>query len=100
MKGEPNVIARLRQVARTAVFIPPPVIAEIAYGTDTSPRTAAGRAARHLRGLNELGEVSLELLPAVIIASSFMRPWQFGHSSTSMSQSRVCTLRVRQRNLW
>ena len=39
MKGEPNVIARLRQVARTAVFIPPPVIAEIAYGIERLPRS-------------------------------------------------------------
>jgi tRNA(fMet)-specific endonuclease VapC len=39
MKGEPNVIVRLKQVARTNVFIPPPVIAEIAYGIERLSRS-------------------------------------------------------------
>lgn len=32
MKGDPKVIERLKQVARTDVCIPQPVLAEIAYG--------------------------------------------------------------------
>ena len=39
MKGEPNVIARLKQVPRTDVFIPQPVIAEIEYGIERLPRS-------------------------------------------------------------
>jgi tRNA(fMet)-specific endonuclease VapC len=39
MKGESNVLARLKQVARTNVFIPPPVIAEIAYGIERLSRS-------------------------------------------------------------
>jgi tRNA(fMet)-specific endonuclease VapC len=32
MRGEPRVIERLRRVARADVFMPQPVVAEIAYG--------------------------------------------------------------------
>lgn len=39
MKGAPNMIAHLRRVARTEVFVPPPVIAEIAYGIERLPRS-------------------------------------------------------------
>lgn len=39
MKGDPNVIARLRQVSRSDVFVPPPAIAEIAYGIERLPRS-------------------------------------------------------------
>ena len=39
MKGEPNVIERLKQVARTDVFMPQPVVAEIAYGIQRLARS-------------------------------------------------------------
>ncbi|HET8796930.1 MAG TPA: PIN domain-containing protein [Thermoanaerobaculia bacterium] len=37
MKGDPNVIARLKQVERADVRIPQPVVAEIAYGIRRLP---------------------------------------------------------------
>jgi tRNA(fMet)-specific endonuclease VapC len=39
MKGDPTVIDRLKQVARPDVFIPQPVIAEIAYGLQRLSRS-------------------------------------------------------------
>jgi len=39
MKGEPNVIERLKAVARADVCVPQPVIAEIAYGIERLSRS-------------------------------------------------------------
>lgn len=39
MKGEPNVIERLKAVARADVCMPQPVVAEIAYGIQRLSRT-------------------------------------------------------------
>lgn len=39
MKGEPNVIERLKRVARADVFMPQPVVAEIAYGIQRLARS-------------------------------------------------------------
>jgi len=39
MKGEPNVIERLKRVARSDVFIPQPVVAEISYGLQRLARS-------------------------------------------------------------
>jgi tRNA(fMet)-specific endonuclease VapC len=39
MKGEPDVVAHLKRVARTDVFMPQPVVAEIAYGIQRLPRS-------------------------------------------------------------
>lgn len=39
MKGDPNVIDRLRRTARTDVFLPAPVVAEIAYGISRLPKS-------------------------------------------------------------
>ena len=39
MKGDPNVIDRLRRTARTDVFLPAPVVAEMAYGISRLPKS-------------------------------------------------------------
>ncbi len=39
MKGESSVIKRLQSVSRSDVFIPQPVIAEIAYGIERLPKS-------------------------------------------------------------
>lgn len=39
MKGEPNVIGRLKAVARSDVYMPQPVVAEIAYGLQRLSRS-------------------------------------------------------------
>ena len=39
MKGEPNVIEHMRRVSRADVFIPQPVVAEIAYGIQRLARS-------------------------------------------------------------
>jgi tRNA(fMet)-specific endonuclease VapC len=39
MKGDAKVLERLRQVARVDVFMPQPVVAEIAYGIQRLPRS-------------------------------------------------------------
>lgn len=39
MKGEPNVIERLKRVARAEVCMPQPVVAEIAYGIQRLSRS-------------------------------------------------------------
>lgn len=39
MKGEPNMIERLKQVARADVSMPQPVVAEIAYGIQRLARS-------------------------------------------------------------
>jgi tRNA(fMet)-specific endonuclease VapC len=39
MKGDPNVIERLRGIARSDVCIPQPVVAEIAYGIQRLSRS-------------------------------------------------------------
>jgi tRNA(fMet)-specific endonuclease VapC len=44
MKGAPTVIARLSRVKRTEVFVPPPVIAEIAYGIERLPKSKRRQA--------------------------------------------------------
>lgn len=37
MKGDPSVLARLRQVSKGMVSVPQPVLAEIAYGIERLP---------------------------------------------------------------
>lgn len=39
MKGDQNVINRLQQTTRTDVFLPSPVVAEIAYGISRLPKS-------------------------------------------------------------
>ena len=39
MRGDPRVVARLRQVDRVDVSVPQPVLAEIAYGLARLPRS-------------------------------------------------------------
>jgi tRNA(fMet)-specific endonuclease VapC len=39
MKGDPNVIGRLKAVSRADVCIPQPVVAEIAYGIQRLSRS-------------------------------------------------------------
>ena len=39
MKGDPNAIERLKRVARADVFMPQPVVAEIAYGIQRLARS-------------------------------------------------------------
>lgn len=39
MKGEPNVITKLREASRNEVPVPQPVLAEIAYGISRLPRS-------------------------------------------------------------
>jgi tRNA(fMet)-specific endonuclease VapC len=39
MKGEPNVVGRLKGVARAEVSIPQPVVAEISYGIERLPKS-------------------------------------------------------------
>jgi tRNA(fMet)-specific endonuclease VapC len=39
MKGEAGVLRRLRKIAKSAVLIPQPVIAELAYGIERLPRS-------------------------------------------------------------
>ena len=39
MKGEPQVLARLRRINRADVSVPQPVLAEIAYGIERLPRS-------------------------------------------------------------
>jgi tRNA(fMet)-specific endonuclease VapC len=39
MKGDQNVIDRLRQTTRTDVYLPAPVVAEIAYGISRLPKS-------------------------------------------------------------
>lgn len=39
MKGDENVIRRLRQVPRASVFLPQPVLAEISYGIERLGRS-------------------------------------------------------------
>jgi tRNA(fMet)-specific endonuclease VapC len=44
MKGDPNVIGRIRGVSKGAVAIPQPVIAELAYGIERLPRSKRRQA--------------------------------------------------------
>lgn len=44
MRGDPKIIERLRRVAKSAVAIPQPVIAELAYGIARLPRTKRRQA--------------------------------------------------------
>jgi tRNA(fMet)-specific endonuclease VapC len=39
MKGEPHVLERLKRVSRAHVYVPQPVVAEIAYGIQRLPRS-------------------------------------------------------------
>lgn len=39
MKGEPNVVERLKAVARAEVSMPQPVVAEISYGIERLPKS-------------------------------------------------------------
>ena len=39
MKGEPNVVGRLKGVTRAEVSIPQPVVAEISYGIERLPKS-------------------------------------------------------------
>lgn len=39
MKGDPALVQRLRKISKSAVTIPQPVIAEIAYGIERLPRS-------------------------------------------------------------
>lgn len=47
MKGDARVLGRLRQIARNDVAVPPPVLAEIAYGIERMPRSRRKEALRH-----------------------------------------------------
>lgn len=44
MKGEPNVLGRIRKLNRSALLLPQPVIAEIAYGIERLPRSKRRQA--------------------------------------------------------
>jgi tRNA(fMet)-specific endonuclease VapC len=46
MKGEPRVIARLKQRSKEEVSVPQPVLAEIAYGIERLPRSKRKDALR------------------------------------------------------
>jgi tRNA(fMet)-specific endonuclease VapC len=59
MKGEPQIIARLRKVGRADVAVPQPVVAEIGYGIDRLPKSKRREAlqARFDLLLTELARV-------------------------------------------
>jgi tRNA(fMet)-specific endonuclease VapC len=59
MKGEPQIIARLRRVGRADAAVPQPVVAEIAYGIDRLSRSKRREAlqARFDLLLTELARV-------------------------------------------
>jgi tRNA(fMet)-specific endonuclease VapC len=44
MKGDPNMIARLRRADKANVGVPQPVLAEIAYGIERLPRSKRRQA--------------------------------------------------------
>lgn len=46
MKGEPIVLGRIRKVSKSAVLLPQPVIAEIAYGIERLSRSKRRQALR------------------------------------------------------
>ncbi|MBI4957506.1 MAG: PIN domain-containing protein [Myxococcales bacterium] len=60
MKGDARVLGRLRRVARSDVGVPPPVLAEIAYGLERMPRSRRKEALRQRFELvkAELGRVA------------------------------------------
>lgn len=39
MKGDPHILDRLQAVSKTDVFVPQPVLAEIAYGIERLPKS-------------------------------------------------------------
>lgn len=46
MKGESSVVGRIRKVSKSAILLPQPVIAEIAYGIERLPRSKRRQALR------------------------------------------------------
>lgn len=46
MKGEPRTLARLREAAKREVFVPQPVLAEIAYGIARLPKSKRKQSLR------------------------------------------------------
>lgn len=59
MKGEPGVLKRVRKVSKSALTIPQPVIAELAYGIERLPRSKRRQALQERFGwvLQELARV-------------------------------------------
>lgn len=44
MKGDPDVLGRMRMVSKSAIVIPQPVIAELAYGIERLPKSKRRQA--------------------------------------------------------
>ena len=59
MRGDPRVLARMKQVPRASVVIPQPVLAELAYGIARLPRSRRRRLLQERLDLvrSEIGSV-------------------------------------------